>query len=52
MIGKYMIIHGGIDGADTKNNLFYYDIDANSWTSISNASLPFLSHHKMVTVNS
>ena len=51
VLSRFLIVHGGIENTnETKNNLFYYDIESCDWVVPSQQAMPYLSHHAMAVV--
>ena len=48
LLGKYMIVHGGIEVRKTRSQPLIYDIEKNQWSSPFVRDFPALSHHKLV----
>ena len=48
---RFMIVQGGIDGAnEVKNTFFYYDTETAKWNVPQQYQMPFLSHHSLTAV--
>ena len=48
VVGRYMIIHGGIEAGEVQSQVMIYDIEGDRWYSPSCLNFPSLSHHQVV----
>ena len=50
-LARFMIIQGGIEGAEeVKNNLFYFDTESLKWSVPQQYQMPYLSHHALAVI--